>query len=259
MSQPVPRMNRQLDQRHLKLAGALNVRDLGGYAIAGGGSTQWGRVLRAASLHKLGRAELDWLAGRGLATVIDLRRAGELEEAPNPFSRFDGVAYHHVSLFDRLAPLDMVGSTNRLLDLYRIALDERRAEFARVLTLIAEAPDGAVLFHCAAGKDRTGLVAAILLLIAGVDRDLIVEDYAMTGPLIAPMLDELVEQARQKGFDLAGFRELLTCEPATMAGALDALDTVHGGVEPYLARIGLSEETVRRLRLRLTDPAGPQA
>lgn len=247
-------MTHQPDQRHLRLAGALNVRDLGGYPVTGGGSTQWGRVLRAASLHRLEAAELEILAGRGLATVIDLRRAGELHEAPNPFARVDGVAYHHVSLFDRLAPLEMVGSANLLLDLYRIALDERRAEFARVLSLIADAPPGAVLFHCAVGKDRTGLIAALLLLVAGVDRDLILEDYAMTGPLIAPMLDDLVEHARTKGLNVDGFRQLLTCEPATMAGTLDTLDAVHGGIDAYLAAIGLSRETVGRLRSRLTAP-----
>ncbi|SMH39118.1 tyrosine-protein phosphatase [Mesorhizobium australicum] len=249
-------MTIQPDQRLLRLSGALNVRDLGGYATAGGGSTQWGRVLRAASLHRLEAAELEALAGRGLATVIDLRRAGELHEAPNPFSRHGGVAYHHVSLFDRLAPLEMVGnSDNLLLDLYKIALRERGAEFARVLNLIADAPDGAVLFHCTAGKDRTGLIAAILLLVAGVDRDQILQDYAMTGPLIAPMLEELVEHARAKGLNVDGFRQLLTCEPATMEGALIELDTAHGGVEAYLAAIGLPEKTVERLRDRLTKPA----
>lgn len=251
-------MNIQPDQRHLRLSGALNVRDLGGYATADGGTTQWGRVLRAASLHRLGAAEMALLAERGLATVIDLRRAGELQEAPNPFSRGEGVAYHHVSLFDRLAPLEMVGSPNLLLDLYKVALGERGAEFASVLNLIAEAPEGAVLFHCTAGKDRTGLIAAILLLVAGVDRDVILEDYAMTGPLIAPMLDELVEHARARGLDVDGFRQLLTCEPATMAGALDELDAVHGGVEAYLASIGVGDETVAKLRARLTAPAARQ-
>lgn len=248
-------MNTPLGQRHLRLSGAYNVRDLGGYRIAGGGQTQWGRVFRADGLHRLDETDMDQLVSRGLAAVIDLRRPSELEEAPNPFARHDRVAYHHVSLFDRLAPLEMVGSDNLLLDLYKLALRERRREFATVMGVIADAPDGAVLFHCAAGKDRTGLVAAVLLALAGVSHDDIVADYALTGPLIEPLLEGFVDHARARGLDVEGFRRLLACEPETMAATLAELDDMHGGIATYLASIGLAEETVTRLRNRLTAPA----
>ncbi len=248
-------MNAPLGQRHLRLSGAYNVRDLGGYRIAGGGQTQCDRVLRADGLHRLDASDVDDLVGRGLCTVIDLRRPSELAEAPNPFARHDRVAYHHVSLFDRLAPLEMVGSDNLLLDLYKLAFRERRQEFAAVMGIIADAPEGAVLFHCAAGKDRTGLVAAILLGLAGVAPEDIVADYALTGPLIAPLLEGFVDHARARGLDVAGFRRLLTCEPETMAATLAELDDMHGGVAGYLGSIGLSDNTIARLRSRLTAPS----
>jgi protein-tyrosine phosphatase len=245
-------MTIQPNQRHLKLQGAYNIRDLGGYAVADGGATQWGRLLRSDGLHRLTAVEAQLLADRGLATVIDLRRGGELQEAPNPFARFDGVAYHHVSLFDKLAPLELVGSANLLYDLYCMALRERGPAFAEVLRLIADAPDGIVLFHCTAGKDRTGLIAAMLLLIAGVDDETILADYAMTGPLIEPLLEELIHHASARGIDVAAFRPLLACEPATMAATLVELESAHGGVQPYLASIGIGADIVRRLRDRLT-------
>ena len=244
-------MNQQLDQRHLRLTGAYNVRDLGGYRIPGGGLTQWGRVLRADGLQRLDAADMDLLVARGLVTVIDLRRAGELHEAPNPFARHDRVAYHHVSLFDRLAPLEMIGADNLLLDLYKTALRERGAEFAGVMRIIAEAPEGAVLFHCAAGKDRTGLIAALLLLVAGVDQEDIVADYALTGSLIEPLVAGFIETARLRGLDVAGYRRLLTCEPQTMVATLVELETAHGGVEAYLGSVGIDRATVDRLRRRL--------
>jgi len=252
-------MTIQPNQRHLKLQGAYNIRDLGGYAVTGGGATQWGRLLRADGLHRLAPSEAKTLADHGLATVIDLRRASELHEQPNPFARFDGVAYHHVSLFDKLAPLELVGSANLLYDLYCIALRERGAAFAEVLRLIADAPDGIVLFHCTAGKDRTGLIAAMLLLIAGVDDETILADYAMTGPLIEPLLEDLIHHARSRGIDVEAFRPLLACEPATMAATLVELEGAHGGVQPYLASIGINADTVQRLRDRLTAPLPPIA
>lgn len=247
-------MTVQPNQRHLPYAGAYNIRDLGGYPLRGGGATQWGRILRADALHRLDEAEARRLAGHGLATVIDLRRQSELDAAPNPFAAFDGIDYHHVSLFDRLAPLDLAGSTDVLYDLYCLALRERGSAFAQVLQLIADAPDGVVLFHCTAGKDRTGLIAALLLLIADAEPDTILSDYAMTGALIAPMLDELIRGAVANGVDVEAFRPLLACAPETMAATLAELDDAHGGIHAYLAAIGIDDETLRKLRHRLIAP-----
>lgn len=244
-------MTIQSNQRHFALAGAYNIRDLGGYALRGGGSTQWRRLLRADGLHRLAEADARRLAAHGVATVIDLRRQAELDAAPNPFAAFDGVAYHHVSLFDRLDPLALAGSANLLHDLYCLALRERGDAFAEVLRLIANAPDGIVLFHCTAGKDRTGLIAALLLLIAGADEATIIEDYAMTGALIAPMLENLIREAELRGDDVDAFRPLLACTPETMAATLAELEAVHGGVESYLASIGIDGDALAKLRRRL--------
>lgn len=237
--------------RHLPLAGTHNVRDLGGYPAAGG-TTRWRRVLRADSLHKLDADGVAALIDEGLLTVIDLRQPQELDSHPNPFASHDGVRYHNVSLFERVIP--PMDASDVLLEMYKLALSDRGEALRTILTAIAEAGDeGAVLFHCTAGKDRTGIVAALLLSLAGVDSDTIKADYAMTAAMIAPLNDELTAGAVARGADPASFQKLLAAEPATMAAFIAHIDDVHGGVEAYLASIGIGAEVQARLRARLVE------
>jgi len=239
--------------RHLPIAGTYNVRDLGGYAI-GAGTTQWRRILRADGLHRLDPAGMDALVAAGVTTVIDLRHADELASQPNPFHANAAVSYHNVSLFDRLAPSPQPGA-DLLLELYKLALAERQPAIAKVLTVIAEAPAGAVLFHCTAGKDRTGIVSALLLALAGVEAALIVEDYALTGQLIAPMVEEIIADAVARGADFETFRPLLASDPATMQATIDHLEANYGSARAYLVQIGLAPDTIDRLRNRLVGEA----
>ncbi len=241
------------NQRHLPVPGTFNIRDLGGYA-AGPFETRWRRILRADGLHHLDEAGIAVLTDEGVTTVIDLRHGHELESQPNPFHAHPAVAYHNVSLFERLAPGDMAAG-DVLLDLYIQALTTRHDAISQVLTLIAEAPEGVVLFHCTAGKDRTGLVAALLLALAGVATATILDDYALTKPMIAPLLDRLIAEAEERGADLAALRPLLACEPQTMAATIAHILDNHGSVEAYLLAIGLSDATIARLKTRLLEDA----
>jgi len=235
--------------RHLPVKGTFNIRDLGGYA-ASGGETRWRRLLRADALHRLDAQGVDELLDAGVTTVIDLRHADELAHQPNPFATHDAVAYHNISLLDGLAP-SLMDEGDVLLELYKLALVQRQAALAQVLRIIADAPSGTVLFHCTAGKDRTGIVSALLLGVAGVDATQIVEDYALTAQLIAPMVQDLVAGAVARGADPAGFQRLLASEPATMVATLGFIEAEYGSLASYLDRIGLDDATVARLRNRL--------
>lgn len=239
--------------RHLPVAGTYNIRDLGGYA-AGAGETRWRRVLRADGLHRLDVEGMATLVAEGVTTVIDLRQAHELAAQPDPFSANPAVHYHNVSLFEQLAPTPGSGA-DLLLELYKIALNERQSAIAAVLTVIAEAPEGAVLFHCTAGKDRTGIISALLLAVAGVEAALIVDDYALTGEMIAPMVEEIIADAVARGADVETFRPLLASDPATMAATISHIETSFGSAATYLEHIGLAPETIDRLRRRLTGDA----
>lgn len=238
-------------QRHIAVAGTYNVRDLGGYP-SGAAHTRWRRLLRADGLHRLDAAGMAALVGEGVTTVIDLRREDETTARPNPFRGNPVVAYHNVSLFDALDPAAMTGE-NVLHDLYVAALTTRHGAIAEVLTLITEAPEGAVLFHCTAGKDRTGLIAALVLSLAGVEATRIVEDYALTGPMIQPLHETFIADAAARGVALNEFRALLACEPATMAATLEHLTDTHGSAEAYLLAIGLDARMIARLKARLLE------
>ena len=249
--------------RHLPVEGTYNIRDLGGYE-AEGGQTRWRQILRADALHRLDDAGVAALIEQGVRTVIDLRHGHELETAVNPFSTAGGVDYLNISLFEQLTPpaagIDESGrQTNVLLELYKLALANRQSAIRDVIATIAEAPEGAVLFHCTAGKDRTGIIAALLLAAHGVDAQTIGEDYAVTAQMIAPMIDDLIAGAQARGADVAAFRLLLGSAPETMAAFLEHLDESYGGAETYLASAGITSEQRERLRQRFVAPVAVEA
>ncbi len=242
-----------MSTRHIPVPGTHNIRDLGGYATQAG-PTRWRRLLRADGLHRMNQEGVAQLHGLGVRTVIDLRRHHELATQPNPTNGHPGIAYVHISLFDKLdvaeATAPETDEPNVLLSLYRRALAERGEEIRQILTTIAEA-DGLVLFHCTAGKDRTGVIAALLLALAGVSEQDIVADYALTKSQIAPLLDAIQQRVTARGEDMNRYKALLECEPETMQQFLDHLAEHHGGVNRYLVGIGVTETITARLRARL--------
>lgn len=249
-------MKHALALRHLPVPGMHNLRDLGGYATADGRTTQWRRILRGDGVHALPPPAVDSLRAEGLGTVVDLRGQAEIAREPNPFAAHPGVVYHNHPVFDELAPATMADARpgtadSPLMGFYRIALEDRSAALRAILSTIATAPPGAVLFHCTAGKDRTGIVAALVLGAAGVDRQTIVEDYALTGDLIGPLAAMLLDRTRRNGGDVERHARLLACEPPTMAAMLDMLDRRHGGIPGYLRDIGLPAGDLSTLRDRL--------
>lgn len=247
-------MTDQKHLRHLPLQGAYNFRDLGGYCTTGRQETRWRRLMRADSPHRLQAADMQLLQKAGLATIIDLRAKNELEAAPNPFAENPEVRYLNISLYDHLAPAHMVeteGGDDPLLDFYVATLATRQASICAVLEAIASHEQGLLVFHCTAGKDRTGVIAALLLGLAGVPEESIIDDYAQTAPLIEGLVAEFLELARQKNMDVAAYGKLLKCEPETMQKALDHLHAEYGSVPEYLQQAGLDKTTRERLVMRL--------
>jgi protein-tyrosine phosphatase len=243
--------------RLLEWEGCLNARDLGGYETEDGRETRWGTVVRSdcpAALTEAGRAAL---AGYGIRAIVDLRLPAELAEDPNPFAEpgDHGIAYTNVSFIDpAAAPPDAVST---LAEDYLQMLERYRQGVAEALAAIARAPaDGAVLVHCAAGKDRTGLISALLLGLAGVPADTIAADYAMTAELLRPRerqwLDGLDPEERAEREAMLA-RYAPTAE--VMLQVLDGLGERYGGVEPYLRSTGLSQDDLDRLRERLAGRA----
>ena len=241
--------------RTLALPGAHNLRDLGGYAAEGGRITRWRRVLRADSPHGLAPEGLARLKAEGLRTVIDLRTADEAAAQPNPFAADPAVAYRALPLVPDLAPAALFAEAARGGDVlgafYARALEEHRAAMRDVLSAVASAPDGAVMVHCTVGKDRTGLVAALVLAVAGVAQETIVADYALTEAMIAALAAGLIDQARRHGADPAAMARLMAAPAGTMRATLAGLAARHGSVTGYLDRIGLPPGDRSALRDRM--------
>ena len=181
-------------RRHLALEGTWNIRDLGGYATSDGRRTRWKTLLRGDVLHGLPPASRKAIIGYGVRTVIDLRKADEVRRQPNDFAGSPQVAYYHQDLVGD-APLTGIvddssfsGESKRVVinrtDVdrvsYAVILDHSRARVSETLATLAEPGVLPALFHCGVGKDRTGLIAALVLGLAGVPAGTIAEDYALS-------------------------------------------------------------------------------
>jgi protein-tyrosine phosphatase len=242
--------------RHLPLGGTYNVRDVGGYVTQDGRTIRWRTLFRADSLHRLTEDGQAHLLDAGLRTIVDLRRDEELALAPNVLATSDRVRYVWVSL----APDPTNGAERRelapdsLARTYRAIVDGRQGELCKVLAALARPGAFPALVHCTAGKDRTGIVVALLLALAGVDRPTVAEDYALSATYLT---DEFFADARRRaeaaGHDWEQYRNLLGCPADLMLATLADPDARFGGVEAYLRRIGLLDEEIETLRSALVD------
>lgn len=241
------------DARFIALNGTLNTRDLGGLPVVGNGKTHSGVFYRSDIPMQLAEADFERLHDLGLRTVIDLRQPQELERDPNSLATHSDIDYQNVEIWGHI---DAAGAQPSdpfdITAFYIRALDHAGSAFVRVLTLLADAP-GAALFHCTAGKDRTGLVAALLLEAVGVDRATIVEDFALTHDRIEPLRQRLLADAEGRGIKRSDFARLLGATPDLIGPALEHLDARFGGAIGYLESNGLTPETLEKLRHKLVD------
>ena len=183
------------------ISGLVNFRDLGGHATPGG-STRHGRVFRSDSLaHAAPDDVVHLVEERGVRTVVDLRGVAEVDAFPNQPMADAGVTIHHVPLIDpeKRAQSALDWETMTLVDLYRFLLESAGTEFVEVLQIIAEPAHHPLVFHCAAGKDRAGLVAATVLGLLEVDDEEIVADYAATEAAIEALKSRAAKRAEGTG------------------------------------------------------------
>jgi hypothetical protein len=184
----------------------------------------------------------------GVATIVDVRSPRELLAAPNPLR--DHPAYRSLPFFDNVsmaAPSRYETAADNYLDW----LASQPARIAAILHGVAAAPPGGVLVHCAAGKDRTGVVVALLLSIAGVDRDAIAEDYALSVWWNEAVRDDDEISAAPDAAERLRDRRIYYPRAENMARTLAEIDRRHGGVDRYLGTIGVGPDVQERLAARL--------
>lgn len=243
-----------IPSRVIPLEGASNFRDLGGYATADGARLRWRRVFRSDHLGALTAADHQTLAALRIARAFDFR--GESERAAAPYA-IDGITHHPLTIEPTVVqrmtawretgrPLDAATATRMMEDLYRGLVNERADRFTEFFGRLLVA-DEAVVFHCTAGKDRTGVAAALLLHALGVPDDAIVEDYLLTNAVYRR--PELLHRRTELPEDV--LQVLWGVQPGFLAAAFAEIASGHGSVDRYLAErlgVGPAERDVLRRR-----------
>jgi protein-tyrosine phosphatase len=264
-------------ERGLGLVGAPNARDFGGVITADGRRVRDGLLFRAGALGRLTDADVAALAERKLACVVDLRDATEIDAAPpDRLPGHPAPSVRHIPVFDPEHPVfkyvsavlmghDMAavpppedGSPGAMIAIYRWMVTDAgaRAGFGAAIRLLAEMDGAPLLFHCSAGKDRTGWLSAVVLGLLGADRDTIMADYLVTNDYSRAANEAILDAMRARG----GSNHPDVVLPVFQArreyllAACDEMDRRYGGVAGYTRDgLGVPDEVVGALRGRLLD------
>ncbi len=259
----------------IDLEGAVNVRDLGGLPAEDGRQTVVGRLLRADNLQDLSPADVARLVDDiGVTTVVDLRSSAELRsEGPAPLEAVPGVRHAHHPVLPELG-----SATDAVAEALLTRIRQDRSRFpddptcGHYLGYLEDRPDqvvaamrsiardrGAALVHCAAGKDRTGVVVALALTAVGVRPDAVIADYAATSDRVEAILGRL-RRSRTYARDLDSQPATAhLARPETMEAFLQQMDSRYGGVGRWLADHGFGDDDLRLLRVKLFLPPGHNA
>jgi len=248
-------------ERRLDWEGCFNVRDLGGHPTEDGGETRMGAIVRADSVRRLTEDGWKALVEYGIRRIVDLRLASEFEDDVPGELPVEAV---HVSFFENIslerqleiaqlwlgAP-DEVSATR---DGYLEMLDTYRANVAAAIRAVASAPEGGVLIHCMGGKDRTGLIAALLLRLAGVSVPDIATDYGLSAENIKPLWQQWLDDASDE--TERELRRRLSASPAeAMEQVLENLEREHQSVRQYLLDAGVPDSELDQIVARLRPDA----
>lgn len=247
--------------RILNVPGITNLRDVGGYPAGNGALTKWGTLLRCGTMNGLSPDARQTLHGYAIRTVLDLRRDAELHIDPQPDigNGNESVSYRQISLLT-----DDIEAARRehgylLPDIYRAILDQARDQVGQAVAALAEPGALPALVRCTAGKDRTGIIIALLLRTAGVPDETIVYDYALsqksmeTPEFIAFQKTHVLA----RGTDWETYRSNFLISPDKfMRDALAYIDSTYGSTCGYLLKAGVDLSAQNYLRRTLVQPRG---
>lgn len=250
--------------RRIGFEGATNFRDLGGYRTRTESRVRWGKIFRADSLHRLSSTDLVLYRQLGLKTVFDLRTDRERAERPNPV---ESRALTIVGRPNGVAAATPPGSLSAadgerfLRDLYLGLIEHAAEQIGQLFQAFAGSDALPAVFHCHAGKDRTGIVAALLLEALEVEREIVLDDYELTSRYwLRNPQDSSFERLIEAGLTPEAAAGAFTAPRWAMQSALEGLDADHGGIVRYLTGpAGMGPRDIEALRRRLVYPAGDRS
>jgi protein-tyrosine phosphatase len=239
---------RPMPVRRLPVGGTYNLRDIGGYPVAGGGVTIWGRLFRSdhPRLDGPGRSQLGRLA---LRTVVDLRDAAERVARPSQLEGLVGRTINHPLTVRSLLTTE-TATAPPLGDLYSTAVRNLGAEIAEVVSVLAEPRSLPGLVHCAAGKDRTGIIIGLVLSAVGVSDETVAADYALTAEYLTPEFFADIDFTSLPTGPV-DITPLYHAEPTAMSEMLATTRSLAGDAASYLIGHGLALRSLERLRAAL--------
>lgn len=239
--------------RRLKWDGCYNARDLGGFRTIDGRGTRLRALVRSDNLSRLTEAGWQALTAYGIRTVLDLRTTWERTVELSPFLHDSSdVRYVHVPFLTDDRALTWP-ETKSIEEDYILMLREARDEVRAIVQALAHAEDGGVLFYCHSGKDRTGLIAALVLAMLGVSPDEVAADYAQSLDCLQPLQDEWLENGPGERAEREEADARFASRPETMQTVLQHLEAEYGGVCEYLLAAGVPSTDVEQLRRRVLE------
>lgn len=229
----------------------LNARDLGGLPTSSREQTAWRRVVRADNLNKLAPTGVVALVGYGIRTVIDLRDPRELEKFPNALAASPpaGVDFVNVPLISD-AEWDAIKDPARRAEGYVLTAKVSHSNIANAIAAVSEASPGGVVIHCHAGKERTGIVAALLLSLSGVPDSVVADDWVASDAYLRPLYEEWLADETDPAIRAKRSEGFVT-HAEDIVDVLAHVRRAHGSLEAYLLAGGLTPVQIDRARRRL--------
>ncbi|HEX7406508.1 MAG TPA: tyrosine-protein phosphatase [Candidatus Binatia bacterium] len=239
-------------QRSVRFDGCLNFRDLGGYPTRSGRLVRTGQVFRSDALHLLTANDIARLRHElRIDCVIDLRSTAELRTGGRGLLEPEPIHFHHLPLFDGEATGGKDLREDRdLADIYFLIAEFAMQRIGGVITAVAEAA-GPTVYHCAAGKDRTGVISALILGILEVEDEIIVADYALTQENLDGIIQRLMATEGYRTMFESLPPDTMHARPQTMIGFLEKLRAKYGSMHGYARAAGIPDDTIQQLKERL--------
>lgn len=240
--------NAKLNWVRLPLEGVENCRELGGYSTNNGAQMKWHSFLRSSDLHELTEKDISFLEDYGVKTVIDLRGENEVTDRLNPLAERSFCNYHNIPLAGQLIQ-ELNSTKNMPMGESYISLLKNSEQVKTIFNTIATAEDGVILFHCVAGKDRTGILAMLLLGLAGVERKDIISNYEVT----YTNMESFKRSKKDRVLPAHVPESYLYSSREYIEAAYDYIIATHGTFENYLLAKDIDQEMIDCVKERCLD------
>lgn len=252
-------------KRRIELEGAVNFRDLGGFKSTTGKSVKWSKVYRSDGLSRLTEDDLEKLKGLKIKTIVDFRSEKEKTKSPDKIPDHSSVNYVHLPIksgeFDYITALNILTKNESewpdhdfMMQNYLNYVDQCSGQWRTVLDLLAEEKNLPLLFHCTAGKDRTGACAAIILSMLSVAESDIVDDHQASNLFIEPIAVQIRSRLRDQGINADKLEPFLSAPKNAILEFLNLINSRYGSILSYLTdELSMTQTKIEQIKSNLLE------